>query len=298
MSTWESAAGNAAGGARLLSDAESGGNVRRVVGFDRRELLLLVASVVTANAIWNLVSQAVIQNGWFGAVVNSFGISIIVWAALWLGIEFLHRSASRDCLPLDGWLAACVLAFCLLPIAGATWVVLAAFGLYVIVTSGTDEQLRRGGWILLTLTVPMFWGRRLFNFFSDVILSADAFLVSLATGTERLGNTVSMPGGEGILVISAPCSSMANVSLAVLCWTLFTQYHGVRWTPRNVLWCAAACLSVVAINVSRITVIGYFPHYYAFLHDGGGVTIFSWLTALASFAVCAVGMHHVGKRAA
>lgn len=262
----------------------------------RTELLFLAFAVTVVNALVPSATGAVAEFGWVGAIMATFKVSVIVWAAIWMGLEFTTNGDEAELKPLDIWMVGCSLFACFLPIGGATWLVLTGLALYVIVTSTNNSDLRRAGWIFLAITFPMFWGRRLFNLFSDYILTIDAIFVSLVTQTERVGNTVEMPGAAGTLLIGAPCSSMANMSLAVLCWTLFTQHHQIRWTFRNVFWCLLACVSVMLINVARIAIIGFFPHYYAFLHDGAGVVVFSWLSAIMSVVVCHVGVRYGGLK--
>jgi hypothetical protein len=66
----------------------------------------------------------------------------------------------------------------------------------------------------------MFWSRLLFAMLSDFISQADAILVSLIVGTERIGNTIGFADNSGYLFILLACSSLADVSLAVLGWAL------------------------------------------------------------------------------
>lgn len=265
---------------------------RTFFGLNRPEAVYLAFACLAANAIVPSATGSVEQFGWAGAVMAAFNVSVIVWAGIWMGLEFCAEGRAEPPSTLDRWVVGMAIIVCFLPIGGATWLVLTAFAGYIILKSTDDDRMRRSGWIFLAMTVPMFWGRRLFNLFSDHILTIDAYFVSLATQTERIGNTVQMPGGAGVLLIGAPCSSMANMSLAVLCWTLFTQNYRVRWSMRNLYWCVGACFAVMAINVIRIAIIGFFPQYYELLHDGSGVVVFSWLSAIASVIVCYIGVKH------
>ena len=66
----------------------------------------------------------------------------------------------------------------------------------------------------------------LFQLFANFILAVDASLVSWLLGTHRTGNLVEFADKSGQLVIFPACSSLANVSLAFLCWvTLVSWYH-------------------------------------------------------------------------
>ena len=94
--------------------------------------------------------------------------------------------------------------------------------LYILVSS-SEPSLRRGAVILLATTVPMLWSRLLFQFFANLILEIDASLVCWLLGTRRTGNLVEFADGNGVLAILPSCSSLANVSLAFLCWITVSQ---------------------------------------------------------------------------
>ncbi|QEE43370.1 hypothetical protein FVA81_01605 (plasmid) [Rhizobium sp. WL3] len=262
----------------------------RWLGMNRPELFTLVFVVGLANAMVPEVLKGIIDNGAVYAVLNTFQVSAIVWLAIFMAISYASAGergvvTSRDRLVCIGLFVAS-----LLPIGPGIWLCITALALYLIVSSVGDAMSHRAGWVMLAITVPMFWSKRVFNFLSEYFLAFDAELVSAITGTQRVSNLVPIPNGSGFLQIAAPCSSMANVSLAILCWILFTQSSGVRWQRRNVFWCAVACISVVAINVCRISLIGFFPDRYEVLHGPVGTTIASWLTIIAVLIVCYYGV--------
>lgn len=258
-------------------------------GFARNELFFIVFLALSTSAIWTIAQSSVYRNGWVHAIFSTFDASALLWIGFFVALRFSWNATATECRSLDGLVAVGVILACLLPVGAAIWIVITVVSLYFILTSDNADPMHKGAWVFFAMSFPLFWGRRIFNLFTDYVLSMDAYLVSMVTQTQRTGNLVAMPGGEGFLQIAAACSSMSNVSLAVLCWTLFTQSNNVGWHPRNILWCLAACLSVIALNIGRIAVIGFFPHYYGFLHDGFGVTIFSWIAALVCIGVCYVG---------
>jgi hypothetical protein len=260
------------------------------LGLRRAELVALIFIICALNAMVPTVVGGVVNDGLVYSVSNTFEVSAIVWMAYFLGVNFCLKDVTSSVKPMDKLVAALAFLGCLVPLGAVTWILLSAIALYTVATSRDSESLTKAGWIYLAITVPMFWSKRVFNLFSDLFLAIDASLVSRITHTERTGNLVAMPGGEGFLQIAAPCSSMANVSLAILCWVLFTQGSGVRWRPANILWCAFACASVVAINVTRISLIGFYPHYFQLLHGPIGSTVVSWLTVAVVLAICYFGV--------
>lgn len=264
--------------------------------FNRNELLLITFAVASLSAIISPAKWAIEKFGFLSAIGATFNVSVIVWAAIWLGLSSLAHSRP-DVRATRRLTLICytVIALSFLPIGASVWVLITALGFYLIVFERDDQDIVDAGWVFMALTVPEFWGKRVFNFFSDFILQVDAIFVSTLTGTSRVGNLVEMPGG-GSMIIAGPCSSMANISLSVLCWMLFSQYNIGRWSPWNWFWCLSAAIAIMAINVTRITIIGFFPAYYDFLHDGGGVVIFSWISAVVAVAVCYVGVRHANSQ--
>jgi exosortase/archaeosortase family protein len=263
----------------------------KLFSLTRAELFAAVLVGAVCNALLPTIVNGISVDGAVYGVLNTFEISVIVWVGTFIGIRYALQIPDGR---IDRWDIAVIcgaLIGCLLPLGPFTWVLLSGLALYLIL--GAKQQLSpqaHAGWIMLAVTVPMFWSKRVFNLFSDFFLSADAMLVSSITQTERTSNLVAMPGGSGFLQIAAPCSSMANLSLAMLCWVLFTQTSGLRWRPRNFVWCLIACLAVVAINVTRITLIGFFPHSFDLLHGPIGSTVASWLTVFATVGICYHGV--------
>jgi exosortase/archaeosortase family protein len=136
----------------------------------------------------------------------------------------------------------------------------------------------------------MFWGHLLFAMLSDLILQGDAMLVGWLLGTHRLGNAVQLANGSGYLWIAPPCSSLANISLAVLCWVMFTKVVNRPGSVRDIGWVVTACTAVVAINVTRISLIGLYPHQYELLHGPIGMAVANWIILGATVGICLLGV--------
>jgi exosortase/archaeosortase family protein len=221
--------------------------------------------------------------------METFGISVLVWAALWLGLKSLWQAPPSPIERRDVWIAAGVIACTLIPVATLSWLAMAALAWWLASTAGAERSVRRGALILLALTVPMFWSKEVFAILTDYILQVEATIIGTAMGTPHSGNMVQFADGSGYMEVWPACSSFANVSLAVLCWVLFSQMADER--PRHgIFWCLLACVSVVALNVTRISLIGYFPQHYDLLHGPIGTNVIGWLTLGASIGICAFGV--------
>ena len=216
-----------------------------------------------ANGIVARLLDAVAHDG-AASLANTFGISAAVWIAFVVCPVLLLRAPHQKLLRADLLVAACALAAFLLPIDPLSWLALTGLALYILRDPFAPRvrpvtAARRAAWILLATAGTMFWGRLLMRCLSGPILGADALLVGWFAGAPAMGNTVRFADGEGYLWITPACSSLANVSLAILCWVLFAQCRGLTWRWTDAAWCLLGCLCVVAINVTRIGLMVLHP---------------------------------------
>lgn len=277
--------------------AVDGTAVPRISGrvrIDRSELVLFIFVVGFLNGIAGYVHVAIRQFGFETAFAGTFGISVLVWVCAGLVVQTCLACAaepdSADLPSVRDWaVAGLALAVILVPAPHASFVALTMVAGREIALASPGSLRRRAGILILAATVPTFWSRLLFQSFSGWILNADAVLVSRLTGTERLGNAVAMSDGSGYLWIASGCSSLANLSLAVLCWVMFTEYAGRPRRAADYATCGLACLCVLSINISRIAAIGLRPDLYELIHGPVGATAAGYLTALSTVLICAMG---------
>lgn len=248
-------------------------------------VLLCVVNGVTPRIV--LAGEA---QGWLNALQGTFGISVLIWAAAWLSLRYLLTAPQTPLRKGDLPIAVAAASLTLVPVASLSWVALAGISLWLIRTSPPRSDLHRGAWIGFALTVPAFWSKEVFGVLSQYILQIEAVLIGTAMGTPFEGNRVQFANGSGYMQILPACSSFANVSLAILSWMMFSQVSGYTNRPRAMMWCGLACVAVLVINVTRISLIGFFPHHYDLLHGPIGETVAGWMTLLATVAICAVGV--------
>jgi hypothetical protein len=246
-----------------------------------------------ANGLLGRFIQSAQFDGWIGAILG-VDTNIIVLFAAFAGVSALLGEGSaqagekRDEIRAAD-LAVGVIFFGLvsLPIFPLSWVAVTGLSLYILLFANGRSERRRGAVILLALTVPMLWSRLLFQFFAKPILDIDASLVAWLLGTDRIGNMVRFADDSGYLVVLAPCSSLANMSLAFLCWVSITQWAKHRWSAWDILWSGLACASVIAVNVTRISLMGVSRSHYEAIHSQWGdlVTSSVMLSLMIGFSV-------------
>ena len=250
----------------------------------RQALFSGLALILLLNAISEKASTSLAQ-GVLPALFNTFDISLIVWGAAAAAIALLWRDTPVRPTRADLAVAAGIGFAALVPVPTLSALALSGLALWLYQSSPAGGLSRRAASILLALTVPLMWARLLFAVASGSLLRLDSLLISLVLGTTANGNVVPFADGSGSLFIAPGCSSFTNVSLAVLSSAAIMAYYGRKWTWGALGWSALACLAVIAINVARISMIGYFPAEYDLIHGVVGATIASWLTLVAILVV-------------
>jgi hypothetical protein len=227
-----------------------------------------------ANGIAARAIGTVHDNGWLNAAIGMFDVSAIVLAACAAGLWLMMGGREQSVTRIDLAIGVVALALIALPIGGLSWIAVSAIALYILLFTDPDQSMRRGAVILLATTVPMFWSRLLFQLFANFILEIDASFVGWLLGADRTGNMVRFTNDSGYLVIMPACSSLANMSLAFLCWITVSEFAGHRRALGDLWWCLLACGSVLAVNVGRLSAMGISVRHYEAIHNqiGNAVT--------------------------
>jgi hypothetical protein len=257
----------------------------------RNEFFAGLYILACANGLGSGIIESVNRDGWADALLSTFGISAIVFIACVVGVSFILRERKEEIRSADLVIGAGVLVLVILPIGATSWLALSALSFYILLFTSADSSRRRGAVILLATTVPVLWSRLLFQFFANSILEIDARLVGWLLGTDRVGNMVRFADSSEYLVIFPACSSLANVSLVFLCWVTIGQSVRHQWSPLDILWCLLALVSVVAVNVSRLSFMGLSVWHYQTAHN-------QWGDMLANTLIfgLAVGISMLGVR--
>jgi len=255
----------------------------------RGEFFAALLILGCVNGLGSRIIQSVNRLGWADALFSTFEISMIVWLSCIAGIATILCDRTGDVRSADFAAGAGFLFLVILPIGPLSWLAVTALCLYILFSTN-DPSLRRGAVILLATTAPMLWSRMLFQFFANAILQVDASLVAWLLGTHRTGNLVGFADGSGLLVILPSCSSLANVSLAFLCWVTIGQFVGHKNSAYDLLWCFLACASVVAVNVTRISLMGLNHLQYDEIHNHWGDAVANTIILGLTIGFCVLGV--------
>jgi hypothetical protein len=199
--------------------------------------------------------------------ITSLDLNVIVLFACFAGVSIIFSHNPDRIQAKDLAVAAVFLMLTALPIFAFSWLAVTGLSLYILLFANGNSTLRRGSMILLALTVPMLWSKLLFQFFAKQILDIDALLVALLLRTNRTGNMVGFADGSGHMIVLPACSSLTNMSLAFLCWVSVTQWAGHRWSAVDIFWSFLVCVSVIAVNVTRMSLMGLSHRHYELIHS-------------------------------
>jgi hypothetical protein len=257
---------------------------------DRNKYFAGLFALACANGLGSRMTEVVRETGWAAAIVSTFEISAVVWFSCAAGLALVMRDRGGQILPVDIAIGAVLLVLIVLPVGGLSWLAVAILAGYLALNAKPESTVRRGAMILLAVTVPMLWSRLIFRYFANLILQIDASLVSLMLGTPRSGNLVRFVDNSGTLAIVPYCSSLHNVSLAILTWVAINQWLGRRWLRSDWQWIVLAVVAVVAVNVTRMSLMALSARNYQVIHGPWGDLVINLLTLCAVVGFCVAGV--------
>lgn len=256
------------------STAPKLGLVRRIAAsLSRNEFFAALLFLGCVNGLVARGVGAVHRLGWADAMLDSFDVSAITLVACAAGLWLVAHGRRSAVTAADLAVSVAVLALIAIPLGGTSWLAVTGIALYLLRRGDADPLLRRGATILLAVTVPRLWSSLLFQFFANVVLELDASLVGWLLGTPRTGNVVRFLSGEGNLVVFPACSSLANMSLAVVSWVTISEWVGHRRSPADLPWVLLACGSVIAVNIARLSLMATNLRLFEMVHSQLGDTV-------------------------
>jgi exosortase/archaeosortase family protein len=223
-------------------------------------------------------------------VSNLCGISAVVWLAMAAAIKIGFEGEGDEIRRLDILVLAATVALSLVPLSGAPQAGLLLCAIYLFATSSVATASRRISIVLLSLTGTLIWGRLLLHSFAGPILALDSQLVAWLIGSPVNGNVVAFAGRKSEFVIGTGCSSVHNISLAIVLWVTAAALFKITIDRHYVLTGLVMIGVMFALNIARLMVIGFFPDHFDFLHEGGGAAIFAWAGLLSIALLVARGV--------
>ncbi len=258
---------------------------------NRSELYAFGLVLATLNALSQRSAVSLEKLGLTGSLFDLFGISVIFWFALYALVRLaLDDEKGAPPRPGDWAVFAGLLSACFIPTHTIAAIALLGASAWLFATTSPDEQARRLAIVGLGLTTPLIWGPVLLRLLGEEVLAADAWFVSLLSGLPREGNVIQTPDADFGIVISQACSSLSNISQAILLVVTVTQLFSLRLERRTIGMATAGVCGMVLVNGIRLAAIGLYPEHFTVLHDGLGNVVFSWVSLLVLMAIVGYGV--------
>lgn len=246
--------------------------------------------IAIVNALATRIGASVAHHGALTAATELFGVSAIVWLALWvIGAIALNEDDDEPFRNGDAPVLAALILAAILPMPALAAAAVAAGGLYLVARSESASAARRIGLIALTLSAHLFWGPLLLKLFGSELLGFDAKLAALMAGGSASGNIFQNAGNAGFIVGQA-CSSLNNVSLAAVLAMTLTQWLRLPLDRRILMAAALAMIATVLVNGIRLAAIARRPDEFIFLHEGGGAIAFGWAALIVTSIIIGQGI--------
>lgn len=262
----------------------------------RIHLFMFVFTVGLINAMIRPILEHINEYGIRESLFGGFGISFIVWFALYCSFNLLHQSTSSQINKRDIVISLIALLLLCIPSALLSWVTLSIFAGYCsFFATALHTKLRNACLIMMAiaLRVPL----------SDLCLklSADAFLQfdAIATLTivktinpeiTRQGNILIGSSGHELLIMTG-CSSFTNVSLALLLWFAIVRTQILVWNQNFNLYILPLCILIMSVNIFRLSMMTLSVDLYYFYHDGLGADITNTAILLIALLTALTAIH-------
>jgi exosortase/archaeosortase family protein len=255
------------------------------------------AGVLSAlNAQANLIISALTWQSPLDALATLGGIAAVIWIAMYAALKLGFEEPSQRVGPNDAFLLCFVIGLCLVPVslAGQAGLLLCAGLLFWRSRSG--EPARRVALILFALTGPLMWGRILLQLLATPLLALDAHIAATVAGTDVQGNLVQFADSGRRFLIGAQCSSVHNISLAIVLWTTAAALFNLRVDKRYVAVGAAMVALMFALNIVRLATMALLPAKFDMLHTGAGADLFGWAGLIGAALLAASGVTSAVRR--
>ena len=258
--------------------------------FPRARLVTAVCLLAVVNGLVAEVVRSIVLQGFWIAAFDTFDVSIIVVAACIVATRMMLRAPDRPVDLLDaGTLAICGILI-LVPHRAGSWIALTLVATYELARARGAGIQTAAAAIFLATAINKFWGAFIFQIFAVPLLKVDAALagwVLAAISGEavwREGNIIH-PGNHQALIVATGCSSVSNMSAALLCWLTIARARHPSWQRADLGAAALVCAAVVALNVFRISLMGLGENWLRLVHGPVGANVFNIAILIVAAAV-------------
>lgn len=238
-------------------------------------MLVLIGFI---SAVIRPAAALVTEVGPVRAAGELFGINPAVFVAGGVVILLLSRTAYRSVRWRDTAIALGMLSGLLIPSATVSWILLALMAVFLWWDGETGEAQRAAAAVLGAMALRDPFLSALIQLFGSELLALDTYLASfvlafLDPGVRAQNNLIMGPDGVRLVILTG-CSSLANLSFALLFWYAISRLYVA--SLGLVAWLAGmgVAIFVILLNVLRLAVMGTSPEGYRLMHaDESGMVM-------------------------
>jgi hypothetical protein len=236
-----------------------------------------------ANSVADKVVASIATDGFFIGLLNTFDVSIVVLAAGFVGLRLAAGTPDRAVDGTDFLVGVVYLLGLCMPLSPISTAALTFLALYEYFRNIESPEPTAAATLFLGITVCQLWGGVMLKMFALPILSVDATLVSEVLGLIKDGainhseNVIDIVGGQSLIILPR-CSSLSNISYALLCWLTLVRAGRVYWRKTDLYMMPIVIAGVVVINVLRMTLMGINREMYLVLHGALGANVTNTVT--------------------
>ena len=245
-----------------------------------RTILVVTIFLIFAAGLWNVFLSSYIEFGPRGWLTDNFGLNvgeILAFAAL---LKVIAGIGKKSILRRSDLITLVVLLIgTATPYRSIAWISATAIGLFFVLRRHDNKALSSIGQILIACAIHELWGPKIFLAIAPFIVNLETavaakLLITFSSGYSTQFNLITAQDGHTI-EIGAGCSAFRNLSLGALIWISIIKLHRTYFTRLDYVALAGTFFAIILINEIRIMLMARSYAYFAFWHDGPGVTIVS-----------------------
>ena len=253
------------------------------------------------NAMIRPIREHILEFGFIDSFLGGFGISFIVWFAIYCSFDLLSKSSTKPASRNDWVMAFVIMILFAIPSAFMSWLALSLFAAYYgFFVFQAGSIARNGAFIMLAVALRVPVSDIFLKLSADALLQFDAmatlFLLHLMEPEAvRQGNIVIGAGGHELLIMTG-CASFTNISLALLLWFTVVRTKIRRWRGAFSLTIIQLIMLVMGINILRLAMMARSQEEYFFYHDGLGADIVNALILLVALGMALLSVYFENRK--
>jgi hypothetical protein len=255
----------------------------------RSDIVSALYIVGVINGLIPNVIASIEEHGFWAAASGTFGSSVLVVLATWIGANLVLQTGAKKIDAADSIALTCFVSLILFPDAIMSWFAVTFFALFERIRGATDPAACAAASLFAIIAVSEFWSPGVLRVFPHVVnldaaLSGWVLNVLRGGGVRVIGNVIFTDGQKN-LVILAYCSSLLHLPYVVLCWATVRQATHPGWLKRDILGLLWVAGLVIILNTIRIALMGLSDDAFEIIHGVVGIAVFHALLLLVAFFV-------------